>query len=105
ANYTLTVSNAGPATALNIALTDTLPPDAMFVSASAGGSESGGSVTWPAIVSMNAGTASNFTVTIGAPATGILTNFVASTADSFDLNANNNNGSTTNARVISTIVE
>lgn len=45
--YTLTYENQGKATA-SIALSDSLPTGVTFVSASNGGGESGGVVTWPA---------------------------------------------------------
>ncbi|RKZ09952.1 hypothetical protein DRQ32_07645, partial [bacterium] len=44
--YTLTMTNSGNANASNIILQDTLPPHTTFVSASNGGSEAGGIVTW-----------------------------------------------------------
>jgi uncharacterized repeat protein (TIGR01451 family)/CSLREA domain-containing protein len=44
--YTLTVDNAGPSDAADVVVTDTLPAGVTFVSASDGGSESGGVVTW-----------------------------------------------------------
>src|SRR6185436_12205389 len=46
--YTLSISNAGPSTATNLTVTDTLPPGASFVSASGNnwtGGESSGTVT------------------------------------------------------------
>ena len=52
--YTLQVSNAGPSPATNIAVTDTLPGGVAFVSASGGGTESGGVVSW-AIPSLASG--------------------------------------------------
>ncbi|MCX6070191.1 MAG: sortase [Chloroflexi bacterium] len=46
--YTVTVYNDGNATAPNVLLTDTLPSNTAFISASNGGSESSpGVVTWP----------------------------------------------------------
>jgi len=47
--YTLTVSNEGPSDVTAYVLSDVLPPGATFVSATRGGTESGGVVTWPAI--------------------------------------------------------
>jgi uncharacterized repeat protein (TIGR01451 family) len=44
--YTLTVSNAGPNDGTNTVVTDMVPAGTSFVSADAGGIESGGMVTW-----------------------------------------------------------
>ncbi len=45
----LGVHNRGPSDALQVVVQDTLPLGAVFVSASRGGSEDGGVVTWPAV--------------------------------------------------------
>ncbi len=45
-SYILTVSNAGPDDATGVTVTDTLPAGVSLVSASDGGTESGGVVTW-----------------------------------------------------------
>ncbi|MFD0981820.1 DUF11 domain-containing protein, partial [Tropicimonas aquimaris] len=44
--YTVKVSNAGPAVANTVVVTDTLDPNVTFVSATGGGVHSGGVVTW-----------------------------------------------------------
>ena len=67
--YTLTVTNNGPDTASNVSLTDTLPGVVTFVSASAGCTESGGTVTCTA-ASLANGTNVVFTITVTAPAAG-----------------------------------
>ena len=46
--YTVTVSNVGNQDATGVVLTDPVPSGTAFVSASDGGTESGGTVTWPA---------------------------------------------------------
>lgn len=46
--YTLTVTNQGNQDAVDAVLTDTIPANTTFLSASGGGLESGGVVTWPA---------------------------------------------------------
>jgi len=46
--YTLTVANAAVTARTGVSLTDTLPPNTTLVAASDGGTESGGTVTWPA---------------------------------------------------------
>ncbi len=100
--YTITVTNAGPSPASGVVVSDTLPFGATFVSASDGGSNNAGEVTW-SIPSLATGAATNFTVTVTAPAGGTLTNSVLSTALTSDLNAANNNGSATDAQVITTV--
>ena len=99
--YTITFTNLGPNNATNIVVTDTLPPTATFVSASGGGSYSGGVVTWPAMTNV---LGTNFTVTVTAPGSGTLTNVAAGTSSTFDPDASNNDGSATNAIVLTTIV-
>ena len=44
--YVLTTTNAGPATAQDVVVSDVLPAGWVFLSASRGGSEDGGTVTW-----------------------------------------------------------
>ena len=61
--YTLTVTNEGPSDASGITVTDTLPGAVTFVSASAGCSESGGTVTCTA-ASLATGASVPFTVTV-----------------------------------------
>ncbi|MBN1248387.1 MAG: VCBS repeat-containing protein [Anaerolineae bacterium] len=46
--YTVAVANVGTRDATGVALTDTLPPHTSLVSASDGGSDTGGVVAWPA---------------------------------------------------------
>ncbi len=45
--YTLTIGNIGTQDATGVAVTDTLPANTTFLTAGDGGSESGGTVTWP----------------------------------------------------------
>ncbi len=45
--YTLTISNVGNKGSTNVEVIDTLPADVTFLSASDGGVEAGGIVTWP----------------------------------------------------------
>jgi|GEM_PF-1702642 len=102
-SYTVLVTNQGPSTAGNVVAGDTLPPGVAFVSASAGGTLSGGVVTWPALASLPSGTATNFTVTVIAPVGGALTNTVFSTAFTSDPNFTNNNGAAAAAQVVTTV--
>ena len=62
-SYTLTVENVGDQDATGAEVTDTIPANTTFVSASAGGSESGGVVSWPAF-DLAAGDSITFTVTV-----------------------------------------
>ena len=100
--YIVTVTNLGPSQAANIVVSDNLPVGSTFVSASGGGSNIGGMVNW-SMSSFPNGATTNFTVTVTAPLTGILTNTVSSTATTFDPNLSNNNGSATNAQVVTTV--
>ena len=52
--YTVEVVNLGPDAGTDVVITDTLPGTGTFVSASDGGTESGGVVTWPTIGTMAA---------------------------------------------------
>ena len=61
--YTLTVTNNGHGTARDVAVSDTLPADLTFASASDGGSASGQTVTWPAITTLAEGATATRTVT------------------------------------------
>jgi uncharacterized repeat protein (TIGR01451 family)/fimbrial isopeptide formation D2 family protein len=70
--YSVTVTNNGPSAALNVVVTDTLPVGSTFVSASNGGTQAVGVVTWngtstPGLVSLANGGSLTFTVTITAP--------------------------------------
>src|SRR5206468_568928 len=73
-DYTLTVSNAGPSVAASVTVTDALPANLAFVSASAGGVFSGGNVVWSGLGSLAASTATNLTLTVTAPLRGSITN-------------------------------
>lgn len=102
--YTITVTNAGPSTASNIVVSDVLPADILFVSASAGGTSNNGAVTWPAIPALTNGGSTNFTLTVTAPANAAtLTNIVSNTSTTLDLVVTNNNGTGTNAIVLTTV--
>jgi len=72
-SYTLTYQNIGTATATTTVLDDTLPAGAIFVSASNGGSESGGGVTWN-LGDLDPGASGTVQVTMIPGAAGILIN-------------------------------
>ena len=104
-SYTLTVANSGPSAAAAVVVTDTLPAGVTFVSATGGGSVSGNVVIWPAIASLASGASQGYSVTVTAPATGVLTNILASTSPTADPNPGNNDGSVPASRVVTTIIE
>ena len=72
-SYTLTYQNTGTATATATALDDTLPAGAVFVSASNGGSESGGVVSW-SLGDVDPGVSGTVQVTLIPGAAGTLVN-------------------------------
>ena len=71
--YTISVTNFGPSSASSVVVTDTLPLGVTFVSASGGGVNNSGVVSWTLGTLAN-GQVSNLTVTVTAPASGSLTN-------------------------------
>jgi uncharacterized repeat protein (TIGR01451 family) len=66
--YTLWITNLGPSAASSVTVTDALPAGAVFVSASGGGTNRTGVVTWPAVASLNNGGTTNYTLSVKAPA-------------------------------------
>ncbi|HEY6166678.1 MAG TPA: MBG domain-containing protein, partial [Verrucomicrobiae bacterium] len=88
--YAITVTNSGPATASNVVVSDVLPAGATFVSATGGGTNSGGTVTWPAIAALANGGSTNYTLIVSAPAGGILSNVASVTATTIDSTLTNN---------------
>ena len=73
--YTITVTNQGPSTATSLVVTDALPAGVTFVSATGGGTTNSlGAVFWPPIASFANGASTNLSLTVIAPATGIVTN-------------------------------
>jgi uncharacterized repeat protein (TIGR01451 family) len=89
--YTVTVTNRGPATATGLKMTDNLPGGLNFVSTSQGSfSLLPGAVNFT-LGSLTAGTSTNFTITVNAPATGTYNNQVVVSADQTDLDLLDNN--------------
>jgi uncharacterized repeat protein (TIGR01451 family) len=92
-SYTVTVRNAGPSTASNLTLTDTLPAGVTFVSASGGQwtcSQSAGVVTCTR-PSLNAGMTRSVTINVTAPSqAGTIVNNAAVTSSTTDPNPANN---------------
>ncbi len=92
--YTLTAGNLGPAAAGAVTLTDTLPSNSVFASASSGCSHSSGTVTC-ALGTVNSGTSSMINITVTAPASGSMTNSATVTGGVGDSNLGNNSASVT----------
>jgi uncharacterized repeat protein (TIGR01451 family) len=91
--FTLNITNAGPSTASNVVVSDSLPVNLLFVSASSGGATNAShAIVWPAIASLAAGGTTNFTFTVRSLVVGIFTNIVSSTSVTFDPNLTNNTG-------------
>jgi uncharacterized repeat protein (TIGR01451 family) len=77
--YTITVTNNGDAAARNTVLVDTLPSNAQFVNASAGGKMAGGKITWR-LGSLAPKASSTVTVTLKATSLGQIRNVATATA-------------------------
>jgi uncharacterized repeat protein (TIGR01451 family) len=93
--YTLTVTNAGPNAASSVVVTDTLPADETFVSASAGCGHSGQIVTCT-VANIASGAKASFTLTVQVAA-GItsVTNTASVSTTTADPNETNNTVSVT----------
>ena len=89
-NYTITVSNLGPSIAVSVAVTDALPANLSFVSASGGGVFSSGNVIWGNLGNLAAGAFTNLTLTVTAPLKGGITNTASVSSPTSDPNSTNN---------------
>lgn len=90
--YSIVVSNAGPSAAASVTLTDTLPPEVVFIGASTtqgSCSQAAGIVTCPLDNLAVAGVAT-VSITVLAEMDGNITNAVAVGGGQTDLNATNN---------------
>ncbi|HET9579460.1 MAG TPA: hypothetical protein VFP44_16635 [Usitatibacter sp.] len=87
--FTITASNAGPAAATNVVVTDTLPAGVAFVSASAGCSNASGKVTC-SVGSLAAGASAQLTIVVQPSSGGTITNDVSISAAETDPAAANN---------------
>jgi uncharacterized repeat protein (TIGR01451 family) len=100
--YTLTVQNAGPGSATGVTLTDQLPADTVFMSATAtqgsctrtGGGKSNGVLSC-SLGTINAGSAATVTIVVSPSRAGTLTNTATVQTGSPDPNAGNNSDSET----------
>jgi uncharacterized repeat protein (TIGR01451 family) len=90
--YSISVTNLGPSAASNVVVSDRFPVNAVLVSAP-GASISNNVATWPAIASFASGAAATYTLSVRAPASGILTNVVFAASETPDPDAANNDGS------------
>ncbi|MDY0331689.1 MAG: IPTL-CTERM sorting domain-containing protein [Thiomonas sp.] len=91
--YTITTTNAGPDTATGVALTDTLPSGAQFVSVStsAGTCSQSGGVVNCALPDIAAGTTGvTTTIQVILPTDGVYTNTISGTTTATDPNPSNN---------------
>ena len=87
--YTISVTNFGPSSASGVVVTDTLPATVTFVSATGGGVNNSGVVSW-SLGTLANGQVSNVTVTVTAPASGTLTNTASVSSPTGDPNSTNN---------------
>ena len=88
-SYTITVTNVGPSSAGGVVVTDSLPVGVTFVSASSNGTNSAGIVSW-SLGTLAAGTTTNLTLNVIAPASGSLTNTAIVNSPTGDPNLTNN---------------
>jgi uncharacterized repeat protein (TIGR01451 family) len=96
-SYGLTVTNNGPADATSVVVTDPLPANSTFVSASAGCTEAAGTVTCT-IGSLAAGASASRSITVVAGSAGSsLTNTATVSAFQFDPNLANNSSTVVTA--------
>ncbi len=88
----ITVSNRGPALATGVVLTDALPPNAAFVSASGsqGGCTNDGGVITCSLGSLSSGGSAVVTLVVAPGATGLLTNQAVVLGTELDLAPGNN---------------
>jgi uncharacterized repeat protein (TIGR01451 family) len=102
--YVLTATNAGPSTATNVVVQDTLPAGAIFQSASGSYSISNGVVTWSSLtLAPNAATTFNISLIAPASVTTFL-NIALANSPTPDPNPTNNNGSFSKSRVTTKVV-
>src|SRR5204863_504667 len=95
----------GPSAATSVVVVDTLPAGVVFVSASNGGTEACCVVTWPAYSTLANCAHLSYTVTVTAPASGVLLNVARANAATADPDTVNNNGSAASTRVTTRVGE
>ena len=87
--YTITVTNSGLGTASNVVSSDILPTNVTFISASSGGTNNAGVVSW-VLTSLSPGVGTTLTLTVTAPTGGNVTNVATVTSSTPDSNPANN---------------
>ena len=97
--YTIVVTNGGPSTASNVVVTDFMPTNLVFISASAGGIFSNNIVTWPTLALLPNGGVTNFAITVAVTVTGSFTNVASASSSTKDPDLSNNDGSSPNSQV------
>jgi uncharacterized repeat protein (TIGR01451 family) len=97
-SYTIIATNQSALLASSVVVTDTIPAGLTFVSASGGGVNNGGVVSW-ALGTLNPAQGSNLTLTVTAPLFGSMTNRAIVSSATPDFNLANN----TNAPVITVV--
>ena len=90
-SYTITVTNGGPATAVSLVMTDSLPANVAFISTTGGGATNASltNVVW-VVPSLASGASMNFGLTVLAPASGVMSNSVVVGSATPDPNLGNN---------------
>jgi uncharacterized repeat protein (TIGR01451 family) len=104
-DYLIEVTNVGPALAVGVVVIDTLPEGVRLVETTGNGTAEGRVVTWPPIESIAVGEAVTRRVRVRVPSTGELLNVAASTATTEDPVSENNDGSSAQHRVLTSIRE
>ena len=92
--FTITVSNAGPAAASSVTVTDTLPTGTTLVSASAGCTNASGTVTCN-VGALASGATAPLTIVVHTTAAGSITNNASVSAAEADPSSANNTSSAT----------
>jgi uncharacterized repeat protein (TIGR01451 family) len=104
ATFTITVSNQGPDTATNVVVTDTLPPEVTFVSASP--SCSGTTTITCSVGNLLSGQSTSVQIVVSLSAVGPVTNTASAASDVADGDGSDNQGAVTftiNARAAENI--
>jgi uncharacterized repeat protein (TIGR01451 family) len=96
--YTLTVTNLGPQPTENLVVTDAVPANTTFISASAGGVYSAGVIIFSAGM-LPVGSGTNYTVVFAPVAGGVFTNVVTAATITPEVSGANNQSILTAAQV------